>query len=185
MNADALSRLAWVESELARHCNAILATANQCPPGGNRAWDQILAFYHVRPLPPADRVSEVVGRKMSHGAVPTEVRCALESLAAWAHNDLQALAPQLANHERFLFVQHQIAHLSVQADEYESSVTPSQVPSVGSIFANAAATAGKAPWNAVKVPASLVFVCESCGAPQQTPLHFTCKYCGNPMAGRA
>lgn len=180
MSADPIGRLAWIESELARHTTAIVACAKQCPPGGNRTWDQMLAFYHVRPLAPADRVSEVVGRKMSAGAVPTEVRSVLQSLATWAQNDLSALAPQLGNLKRFLFVQQQIAHLAVEADQYESSVTPSQVPSVGSIFANAVATAGKAPWNAVKVPASTVFVCETCGAPQQTPLHFTCEILRQP-----
>jgi len=185
MSADALGRLAWLESEIARHSATLLACASQCPPGGNRTWDQLLGYYRVQPLSPADRVSEVVGRRMTRGAVPTELRLALESLARWVQGELASLGPQLASDQRFGFVQQQVTHLAVQADQYESSVSPDLLPSVGSIFANAAATAGKAPWSAVKVPASSVFVCGTCGAPQQTQLQFTCKYCAHPMTDRA
>lgn len=184
MSDPALQRLLWLEDEIRRHQGAIVSAAWQCPPGGNRAWDGVLAAYRVAPQPPADRVSEAVGRQMTRGAVPTEVRRALESVATWAQGELGVLAPTLAQNERFQFAQHQVHGLALEADRYESAVSPAQVPSVGSIFANAAATAGKAPWQSVKVPASAVLVCVTCGAPQQKPLDFRCPYCGNPIAGR-
>jgi len=184
MTDDASGRLAWLEGEVARHASVIVGGAGQCPPGGNRSWDELLGLYRVAPLSPVDRVSEVVGRRMTRGAVPTEVRLALASVARWAQGELAGLAT-LGSDPRFSLVQRQIAHLEVQADQYESSVAPSLAPSVGSIFANASATAGKAPWNQVKVSPTTVFVCATCGAPQQTPLEFTCKYCGNSMTGRA
>jgi hypothetical protein len=184
MTDSALEHLLWLEDEIRRHQSAIASAAWQCPPGGNRAWDGVLAAYRVAPQAPADRVSEAVGRKMTRGAVPTEVRRALESVAAWAQGELGALAPALAHNGRFMFAQQQVQGLALEADRYESAVSPSQVPSVGSIFANAAATAGKAPWQSVKVPPSAVLVCVTCGAPQQKPLDFKCPYCGNPIAGR-
>jgi hypothetical protein len=185
MSDPALARLLWLEDEIRRHQNAIVSAAWQCPPGGNRAWDGLLQAYRVIPQAPADRVSEAVGRQMTRGAIPTEVRRALESLAAWAEGELGALAPALGGNERFQFAQHQVRGLAQEADRYESAVSPSQAaPTVGSIFANAAATAGKAPWQSVKVPASAVLVCVTCGAPQQKPLDFKCPYCGNPIAGR-
>jgi len=182
----ALARLLWLEDEIRRHQSAIVSAAWQCPPGGNRAWDGVLAHYGVAPQAPVDRVSEAVGRQMTRGAVPTEVRRALESLATWAQTELGALAPALAQNERFQFAQHQVHGLAQEADRYESAVSPAaaQGPSIGSIFANAAATAGKAPWQSVKVPVSAVLVCVTCGAPQQKPLDFRCPYCGNPIAGR-
>jgi hypothetical protein len=179
----ALERLLWLEGEIGRHQITIVSAAGQCPPGGNRAWDGVLAAYRVAPLPPADRVSEAVGRRMTRGAVPTEVRRALESVAAWALGELGALAPALAQNERFQLAQLQVSGLALEADRYESAVSPSLAPSVGAIFANASAAAGQSAWRSVKVPASLVLVCPTCGAPQQKPLDFHCPYCGGSIAG--
>jgi hypothetical protein len=141
-------------------------------------------MYRVAPQSPADRVSEAVGREMTRGAVPTEVRRALESVAGWAQGELDVLGPTLRQHERFQFAEHQVRGLALEADRYENAVSPAaaQGPSIGSIFANAAATAGKAPWYSVKVPATAVLVCATCGAPQQKPLDFKCPYCGNSVA---
>jgi hypothetical protein len=75
------------------------------------------------------------------------------------------------------------AQLAVmEAQRYEAAVIPQRAPSVGSIFSNASATAGQAPWANVKVAPANVLVCVHCGAPQQTPLNFVCKYCSKPMA---
>jgi hypothetical protein len=181
MSNQPAERVAWVEAEVHRHAATILSAADRCPPGGNREWDGLLALYRVTPQPAVDRVSEVMGRRMTRGAVPTEVRRALESVASWARGELQQLAPLLPADPRLRAVEDRIARLGAEADRYESAAAPPAGPSVGSIFANATATAGQAPWQSVKVPASTVLVCGGCGAPQQTSLDFRCRYCASPM----
>jgi hypothetical protein len=48
---------------------------------------------------------------------------------------------------------------------------------VGAVFANAAASAAQAPWANAKPEASVILKCGTCGASQERPLDFKCKYC--------
>ncbi len=183
---DPASRLGQVEDELNRHLGAVLGAAYGCPPGGGRAWDQALAWYGVQPLPANERVGEAMGRNMSRGAVPREVTRVLDAIAAWALRELDAIAPYLGADPRFAPLRHRVCTLSAfETGRYEAAVMPpaASSPSVGSIFANASATAGKAPWAMVKVEPNSVLVCMHCGAPQQRPLDFVCKYCRKSLAG--
>jgi hypothetical protein len=54
--------------------------------------------------------------------------------------------------------------------------------SIANVFANAAQTSQQAPGANAQVPASLTMKCPTCGASQEKPLDFLCKYCRNKMA---
>lgn len=181
-------RLAQLDDELSRHISAVTNAAWNCPPGGNRAWDQTMAWYGVQPLPANERVGEAMGRNMVRGAVPREVTRVLEAVAAWISRELDAIAPHAGNDPRLFSLRHRASSfVASESARYEAAVMPSAPaptgPSVGSIFANASSTAAMAPWAMVRIEPNAVLVCLNCGAPQQRPLNFTCKYCLQPIAG--
>lgn len=168
-----------LEVAVQQHVQAVTAAAWGSPPGGGHGWDQVMQHYGLQPAPAVDRVNEAASRGMTRGAIVSEVRRVLDAIAAWAQAQLSACGPGPIHgvlSVRFA----QLASAEIQ--RYEAAVTPQRAPSVGSIFANASSTAGQAPWAHVKVSPSNVLVCVHCGAPQQTPLNFVCKYCSKPMA---
>ena len=123
---------------------------------------------------------------MTRGAVPSEVTRALEAVQAWAEHELSALVPAsgLVSDPQLGALTVRIARLvPSETARYEAAVVPQRSPSVGSIFANASATAGAVPWANVKVSPASVTICVHCGAPQEAALDFLCRYCKQPMAG--
>ncbi|MBI5536612.1 MAG: hypothetical protein HY898_28080 [Deltaproteobacteria bacterium] len=177
--------VADLEAALEQHVQAIMGAAWNCPPGGNHAWDQTMAYYRVAGDPPAERVNEAVNRGMTRGAIPREVTRVLQAVAAWAQGELAAHIPSsgMISDPRLGALTVRISRLAVsETQRYEAAVYPNLAPSVGSIFANASSTAGQAPWKNIKVEPTSVLVCVHCGAPQQAALNFICKYCNKPMA---
>lgn len=148
-----------------------------------------MAWYGVQPLPANERVGEAMGRNMVRGAVPREVTSVLEAIAAWIKRELDAIAPHAGPEPRLFSLRHRSSSfVASESARYETAVMPSASaapagPSVGSIFANASSTAAMAPWAMVKIEPNSVLVCLNCGAPQQRPLNFMCKYCLKPIAG--
>jgi len=55
---------------------------------------------------------------------------------------------------------------------------------VGSLFANAKATAAKTPWANAEVKAAITLACPACGAPQEVASDFLCRYCRASMGKR-
>ena len=174
-----------LEAAVEQHVQAITSAAWNSPPGGNHAWDSVLSYYRVVGEPAVERVTEATQRGMTRGAIPREVTRVLQAVAAWAQGELAAWVPAsgMISDARLAALAVRIARLAVsETQRYEAAVIPQRAPSVGSIFANASATAGQAPWANIKVEPASVLVCVHCGAPQQAALNFTCKYCNQPMA---
>lgn len=179
--------IAWLDQALTQHVAAILNAAWACPPGGNRAWDAVLAHYGVAPDPPVERVTLACNLRMQRGAIPSEVGRALEAVARWAHGQLTAMTsslPYAAGDPGFAALGARIQGLVWnEKKRYEDAVVPPTQPSVGSIFSNASSTAAETPWANVKIEPSNVLVCWSCGAPQEKQMSFVCKYCSQPLGG--
>ena len=67
--------------------------------------------------------------------------------------------------------------------DYVASMTAKAT--VSSVFANAKATAGLQPWKQVEYKPGFTYVCVHCGAPQQAPLDFICRYCNQHVSKKA
>jgi hypothetical protein len=179
---------AELEAALNQHVQTVMGNAWNCPPGGNHVWDRTLAWYGVAADPAVERLNEAIGRGMVQGAIPCEVSRVLYAVQAWAQAQLGPHVPAsgLISDPGLAALAVRIAQLPViELQRYEAAVMPRRAPSVGSIFANASATAGQAPWAKANLAPASVLVCIHCGAPQQAALNFTCKYCQKPMAGDA
>ena len=180
----ARGRVAGLSDAIDAHLRAIFDAALAVPPGGGKAWDQLLGHYGITPDPPKRRFELARDLKMTRGATPDEVTRALEGLAAWANGELRALAsdPACLAEPGFPALGARIASLAhFEAQRYRELVVPKAAPSVSSIFANAQATAGLTPWADVKTEDSLVLSCGSCGGPQEVQASFTCRYCGSRL----
>lgn len=195
------AQLQQIDANLDGHVRWILQSAGACPPGGNRAWDQVLAHYGQHPDAPLARLEEAQQAGQSRGATLKEVRRAIEAMLAQARAEIDRLVPpvqwgaqQVAGTSDPAF-EHYVASLRAKLtripDEalarYTADVCPPRAAvaaSVGSVFANAQATAKLAPWANVKIDATKVFECSACGAPQEVALDFTCRYCKSPMTKR-
>lgn len=186
MNGVAPNPVVALDQLLSQHVSTILNAAWACPPGGNRAWDALLAHYGVPPDPPVERVTLAINLRMQRGAIPAEVGRVLETVARWAHGQLTALAssPWVTGDPAFAALGVRIQGLAYhEKKRYEDAVVPPSQPTVGSIFANASSTAAETPWANVKIEAANVLVCWSCGAPQEKQMTFVCRYCSQPLGG--
>lgn len=178
--------IAALDQLISQHLSSILNTAYACPPGGNRSWNDLLAYYGVVPEAPAERLNTSRDLRMTRGAIPAEVGRVLDGLQRWAQGQLQATytSPGIANTPQYAALIVRIQGLSWQERKrYEEAVIPRKEPSVGSIFANASSTAAETPWANVRVEPANVLVCWSCGAPQEKAMNFTCRYCSQPLGG--
>lgn len=176
--------IAALDGAVAQHLRAILDAAWACPPGGDRRWDALLAYYGVAPDAPVDRVNTSRELGMERGALPSELGRVLHGLGRWAHGQLVAIAsaPGVAADPRLAGLGARIVGLAAQElARYEGAVVRRRAPSVGSIFANASSTAAETPWANVKVEPANVLVCAGCGAPQERLMTFRCRYCQAPF----
>lgn len=199
MDKQAVSaQLSQIDTNVDGHVRWILQSAAACPPGGNRAWDQVLAHYGQRPDAPLARLEEAQQAGQSRGATLKEVRRAVDAMVSSARAELDRLVPpvawgagQVAGTADPAF-EHYVASLRAKLtrvpDEalsrYTSDVCPPKAAvaaSVNSVFANAQATAKLTPWADYKIDATKVLECNACGAPQEVALDFTCRYCKAPM----
>ena len=195
------AQLQQIDANVDGHVRWILQSASACPPGGNRAWDQVLAHYGAKPDAALARLEEAQQAGQSRGATLKEVRRALEAMLASARAEVDRLAPpvqwgaqQVAGTSDPVF-ESQVATLRAKLtsapDEalarYTRDVCPPKqavAASVNSVFANAQATAKLTPWANVKIDAAKVLECGPCGAPQEVALDFVCRYCKSPMVKR-
>ena len=173
MDLGALSEL--VEA----HVKAILDAARAAPPGGGRAWDQVLAFYGVTPDPAAARLAEVQRSEMASGAVPVEVRRALVAIASRASAELLRRPWRADEQSQRGLIELRLARVAdEEGARYEASTRPRQTASV---FANALHSSKQVPWAKPAPESTLVLSCRACGAPQERALDFKCRYCHAEM----
>lgn len=186
-----------LDRRLDEHLEYLRARALSCPPGGGRAWDEALAHYHLAADPAHVRVESAMKSAQRAGATVEEFARALESLARFAGEELdRALPPSTLSHLSLsppvthrveMFRTRLRSFVSVERERYGRDVgarehAPQTVgSSVSSVFANATSTAKLAPWANIKVDPSTIMSCWTCGAPQEKPLDFKCKYCRNQM----
>jgi hypothetical protein len=191
-------RLAELEHHLDGHVRYLVHAAQACPFGGNRDWDAVLARYGQSHDPPLKRLEEAQAAGQSRGATASEVRRAAEGLTAQASAELERLLAPLPRgpagsvghpelDHRIATLRAKLSRVTGEVDaQHAANVRPPQqavAASVGSVFANAVATAKLTPWANVKFDAARVFECRACGAPQQVELDFHCRYCRAPMQG--
>ena len=186
-----------IDSNVDGHVRWIVSSAGACPPGGNRAWDQVLAHYGARPDAPLARLEDAQRNGQSRGATLQEVRRALDAMLGSARAELDRIAPPHAvgagsgDHHFDRWVSTLRAKLTSIGDEvvarYTADVCPPKAAvaaSVNSVFANVQATAKLTPWANHKIDAAKVLECFACGAPQEVALDFACRYCRSPMVKR-
>jgi hypothetical protein len=195
------AQLQQIDANVDGHVRWILQSAAACPPGGNRAWDQVLAHYGQKPDAALARLEEAQQAGQSKGATLKEVRRAIDAMLAGARGELDKVVPPV--HVGGAIVagtsdpafEHYVASLRAKLtrlpDEvlarYTADVCPPKhavAASVNSVFANAQATAKLTPWANLKIDAAKVLECFACGAPQEVALDFACRYCRSPMVKR-
>ena len=180
-----MAALESLDAAITQRVASVLSGARACPVGGGPSWDALLASWAVTPLDAGERATIASCMRLQRGAVPAGVRSVLQSVARWARSELERLRADAA------FVDAAAAdRLERRLDEladhetavYERALGPVAAPTLASIFANAQRTSKDGPH--ARHPARVVtLTCVRCGAPQQEPLDFLCKYCRRPIAG--
>jgi hypothetical protein len=182
-----------LDAAITQHVSAIHATAAGAAAGGSPAWDGLLRHYGIAPFDPQERAMIVQGMRMSRGAVPAEVRVALQGLQAWAQQQLAAFGQDPSAGA----LRQRVAELvDRETSTYERMLgiapPPPLVPeappapagpSLASIFANAQQTSKEVPWAGQKYKQVVTLTCVHCGGPQEQPSDFMCRYCRRPIAG--
>jgi hypothetical protein len=184
MADDVVARLRAFEAQVEQHVQAILAAARACPPGGNNAWDGVLRHYGGVPESPVQRLEVVAELKLKRGAIPGEVNQALAAVEKWAKGELEAQArSDWWDWQPAIELRQRLQGMAAQRTEsYKVEVMP-RAGGVASVFANARETADMVPWKGLKFDAVRVRSCAACGAPQEIPLDFVCRYCRASMTG--
>lgn len=194
-----MSPVDQLQTSLTHHLGAIHHTAASSPAGGGPEWDGLLRHYGITPVDGRERGMIVSCMRLSRGAVPAEVRMALQGLAQWASRELSRLGSEgHAHHPAFAVLQQRLTTLvDAETATYERAIgvapppAPPPIvaaaapvgPSLGSIFANANATAKEVPWAGQTYKSVGNLTCVHCGGPQEKPMDFMCKYCRRPIAG--
>jgi hypothetical protein len=183
MNGLADPELDTLDSRVGQHVAAIVETARAAPPGGGHAWDRLLAFYGVTPDTTRGRFEQVQRLRLRVGAVPSEVRRALAAMVSQADGELRRIASRMPGGAQIATIADRLSRLvEEEGARYERSARGERVASV---FANAAETSKQVPWAGQAIEPTLVLACPSCGAPQERPLDFRCRYCHAPMVRSA
>ena len=188
------------EANVRNHVAVIVGAAGASPPGGNGVWDRVLAHYGESPEAPLKRLEDVASAGQVRGATTVELRRALEAMVRGACTELDRIADAASGGRvsaggavtgdadldaRLATDRALLSRLTEsETSKYIAAVSPPRhavAASVGSVFANAQATAKQAPWANVKVDPSRVLQCAACGAPQEVALDFVCRYCRSPM----
>lgn len=193
-----MQSLAALEAALTQHLTALRGAALGSPPGGGPAWDELLRHYGYTPLGPDARRASVAELRLTRGAVPAELRAVLAGLAQWARAEIEGLRLRGAGGEQpsFAALEQRIGGLvdaEMHAYERALQIAPPiahpapapkpAAPSLASIFANAHATSKEVPWAGQRYEAVVSLTCTHCGAPQDKPDDFICRFCGRPIAG--
>ena len=182
-----------LERRLDEHLRYVHQAALACPPGGAKPWDEALSHYQVSAEPAHVRVQSARDSQQTSGAIVPEFERVIEALCRFAADEvdrtfarelLAAVGPLAA--QRVEMFRARLRSLpKIEAERYARSVhahAPSTVSaSVGSIFSNASSTAKLAPWANIKVDPATIMTCHTCGAPQEKPLDFKCRYCRNAI----
>lgn len=179
---------AQLEAAIAQHLGAIQSAAWNAPAGGGPEWDALLRYYGVPPLDPSERQMIVQHMRIARGAVPAELRMVLSGLKAWIEAQLPSLGPSGARAQQMAT---DLVDREMAAYERALGIPPlpplppptPAAPSLGSIFANAHATAKEVPWAGQTYKAVGSLTCVHCGGPQEQPQDFMCRYCRRPIAG--
>lgn len=178
MTPEVAARVAGLEQRLGEQVAAVLSAARACPSGGDVGWDRLLSAHGVAPQSAEERLRTVAAARLPAGASPVEVRRVLDVVAARAEAELDAVAPGAGPQDlRVGALRYRLASLGdKETGDYVASLTARSA--VGSVFANAKASAAAQPWKQVACRPTTAFTCVHCGAPQQVQLDFICHYCG-------
>jgi hypothetical protein len=146
----------------------------------------VLAHYGLAPEPAATRFEAARQARLARGAIPAEVERALQAMAHRAGAELARLEAIHAGAGPFSAARARLAaRVRREAEAYVAGAAQAAPggADVASVFANARATSKQVPWARDPVPAAMILACPACGAPQERPLDFTCRYCRAPLGG--
>lgn len=174
----------WTEERV----RAVHEAASAAPLGGDDRWRALLASLEVEPLEEAERRVMLAGAPTTRGAIPVEVRRALEAILVRAEAAAKGFESALFEKDDDTAeqaVDRWQSRLSSLVDgelrRYLTSVRP--VATTGSIFATAAATSQ--PWltgGPTEGPGARSLTCPTCGAPRVGDNRETrCDYCGSEI----
>jgi hypothetical protein len=168
----------WVETMSRRVLEQGVASAL----GGDPAWDALLAELGVTPLPPAERQRHLKeGARRSRGALPIEVRWAIEriekSARAWLW-EIDKAMPTEHGDQYIRPVEHQLQGLVDETVRQHLAQTALVANTTASIFANARASTPN--YSAMGAKAGIEETkCKTCGGPRRhTGDLGPCDYCG-------
>lgn len=173
---------AWVD----HWATQVLEVGSTCTLGGDATWDAILREHGVSPLPPQERQRHIKeGPRRSRGALPIEVRWAIEAVYKRSREASRALDLRVETPEEQRIVdgiERRLVNLVEETTHaHLQRVTP-PANTTASIFANARATTPN--YSAMGAAAGLSQMkCKSCGAPRKSTEEIgACGYCGGAIA---
>ncbi len=177
----AVQLLGWVEATSRR----ILDTGAGCALGGDARWNDLLTELGVTPLSPSERERHLrEGPRRSRGALPIEVRWAIEAVDKRARSWLWDIdrAMRTEHGDRYIRpIEHKLYGMVEETIRAHLSATVVAV-TTSSIFANARATTPSYAHLGKKAGLEEV-KCKTCGAPRiRTGELGPCAYCGGELA---
>jgi hypothetical protein len=180
--ARAKQLLGWVETMSER----VLSAGTSCALGGDGRWFELLAELGVTPLPEGERERHLrEGSKRARGALPIEVRWAIESVEKRARGWLWEIDKSMPTEYGDAYVRpieqklHGMVERTVRA---HLAATAGAVVTTSSIFANARNTTPSYAQMGKKAGLEEVS-CRTCGAPRARAGDLgRCTYCGGELA---
>ena len=149
------------------------------PAGRSPQWDAVCTKWGVAQLSDEERTQIRAGTRPTKGAAVMEMQLVVSAIVQRGRYELGSLRTPAYHYDLDrLFDQVQRAVESAEADvmtQYRNLVLPKR----GGMFANATANVSGNPKPMGAAGSTLL--CRTCGAPQQQPEDFLCKYCGNKM----
>jgi hypothetical protein len=173
--------LGWVETMSRR----VLETGTSCALGGDDRWFALLGELSITPLPPEERQRHLrEGSKRARGALPIEVRWAIETVEKWARawlREIDLAMPTEYGDEYIRPVEHKLLGMVEHTIRAHLTATAPAV-TTASIFANAKSTTPSYAQLGKKAGLEEV-TCGTCGAPRVRAGDLgRCTYCGGELA---
>jgi hypothetical protein len=174
--------LGWVETMSQR----VVSTGTTCALGGDGRWFQLLAELGIAPLPPDERDRHLrEGSKRARGALPIEVRWAIETVEkrarAWLWEIDKAMPTEYGD-QYIRPIEHKLHGMVEETVRAHLSATAVAAVTTESIFANAKSTTPSYAHMGKKAGLEEV-TCKTCGAPRVRAGDLgRCTYCGGELA---
>jgi len=180
-----------LDADLGGALSRLRSVALAAGPTQLSAWDALLEKAHLKPAEMPVRLQRYRALKLTHGALPEELRAVAQTIARQSVGRLTAIIeadPDGTGHHgqwasRCGLLRSQLVGLvDREGAAYDAALRPKKPGGgLGGVFARARSTTAIDPWSGVKWDRAVTLSCVSCGAPQEVELEFLCHYCRNPL----